>query len=163
MLRNYLKIAVRSFGRQSYYSLINTLGLALGIAACILILLFVRDELSYETPFANHKNISRLTEDFPMGTHLSQSATVPFPVKQKLMEDFPEITNAAVIFRPSSWGPPPIIKLGDDEYYEDDLVFAEQNLFEIYGLKFLQGTAENALVGPNRIVLTESAATKYFV
>lgn len=162
MLRNYLKIAVRSFGRQSYYSLINTLGLALGIAACILILLFVRDELSYETPFANHKNIYRLTEDFPMGTHLSQSATVPFPVKQKLMEDFPEITNAAVIFRPSSWGPPPIIKLGDDEYYEDDLVFAEQNLFEIYGLKFLQGTAENALVGPNRIVLTESAATKYF-
>jgi putative ABC transport system permease protein len=161
MLLNYLKIAVRNFGRQSYYSLINMVGLALGIAACILILLFVRDELGYETGFANHETIYRLTEDFPMGTHVSRSATVPFPVKQKLMEDFPAITNAAIIFRPSSWGNPPIIELEDNEYYEDDFVFAEQNLLEIYRFEFLRGTVENAL-GPNRIVLTESAATKYF-
>ena len=66
MLLNYLKIAARSFGRQKYYSLINTVGLALGIAACILILLFVKDELSYEAGFDNHKQIYRLTEDFPM-------------------------------------------------------------------------------------------------
>jgi putative ABC transport system permease protein len=162
MLLNYLKIAVRSFGRQSYYSLINTVGLALGIAACILILLFVKDELSYETGYANHETIYRLTEDFPMGTHLSRSATVPFPVKQKLMEDFPAITNAALIFRPSSWGNSPILKLEDVEYYEDDFVFAEQNLLEIYDFGFVRGTADNALTGPNRIVLTESAATKYF-
>src|SRR5690606_16034728 len=119
MLLNYLKIAVRSFSRQSYYALINTVGLALGIAACILILLFVKDELDYETTFAKHETIYRLTEDFPMGTHVSRSATVPFPVKQKLMEDFPQITNAAMIFRPSSWGNSPILKLEDVEYYEE--------------------------------------------
>lgn len=162
MLLNYLKIAVRSFSSQSYYALINTVGLALGIAACILILLFVKDELDYETTFAKHETIYRLTEDFPMGTHVSRSATVPFPVKQKLMEDFPQITNAAMIFRPSSWGNSPILKLEDVEYYEDDFVFAEQNLLEIYDFEFIRGSVDNALAGPDRIVLTESAATKYF-
>src|SRR5215218_4251011 len=108
MLRNYITIAIRSFLQQKYYSIINTLGLALGIGACILILLFVKDELSYEHIFERNQKIYRLVEDFPMGTHLSQSATVPFPTKNSLMNDFPEVTNAALIFRPSSWGQTPI-------------------------------------------------------
>lgn len=109
MIRNYFKIAVRSFIQQKYYSIINTLGLALGTSACILILLFVQDELSYENQFEKNQQIYRLVEDFPMGTHLSQSATVPFPIKNTLMADFPEITNAAIIYRPSSWGQTPIL------------------------------------------------------
>lgn len=162
MFLNYLKIALRSFGRQKYYSIINTLGLALGAAACILILLFVKDELSYETNFANHDQIYRITEDFPMGTHLSRSATVPFPVKKALMEDFPSITNAATIFRPSSWGNSPVVKVDDNEYYEDDFVFAEQNLLDIYDFGFLQGDSAGALRGPNKVVLTDAVAKKYF-
>lgn len=162
MFRNYIKIAVRSFIGQKFYSLINTVGLALGIAACILILLFVQDELSYEKSFNNHEKIYRLVEDFPMGPHLSQSATVPFPTKNTLMTDFPEITNAALIFRPSSWGNTPVLKLDDVEYYEDDFIFAEQSFLEIYKLKFIKGDAENALRGPDKLVLTEQTAKKYF-
>ena len=79
MFHNYLKVAWRSFMAQKYYSAINTIGLALGIAACILILSFVQDELSYENKFTNEGKIYRLVQDFPMGEHLSQSATVPFP------------------------------------------------------------------------------------
>src|SRR5687767_7856837 len=116
MLRNYLKIATRNFISQKYYSFINTVGLALGTASCILILLFVWDELSYEKEFKEHDKIYRLVEDFPMGTHLSQSATVPFPTKNSLMADFPEVTNAALIFRPGSWGNVPILKIDDQEY-----------------------------------------------
>ncbi|HEY9488875.1 MAG TPA: ABC transporter permease, partial [Chryseosolibacter sp.] len=101
MLRNYFKIAFRNFVQQKYYSLINTLGLALGTAACILILLFVQDEISYEKSFVNNEQIYRIIEEFPMGAHLSRSATVPFPVKNNLMNDFPQITDAALIFRPS--------------------------------------------------------------
>src|SRR5690606_16575717 len=162
MLLNYLKIAIRSLRRQKYYSIINTLGLALGAAACILILLFVRDELSYEHNFANHDQIYRLTEDFPMGSHLSRSATVPFPVKNALMEDFPEITNATTIFRPSSWGNSPVIEVEDNEYYEDNFVFADQNLLDIYDIGILKGDGVQALLGPNKIVLTEGVAKKYF-
>ena len=162
MLRNYLKIALRSFIQQKYYSLINTLGLALGTAACILILLFVEDELSYEKSFSKNDQIYRLVEDFPMGTHLSRSATVPFPTRQALRNDFPEITNAAIVYRPSSWGQAPILKLGDEEYYEDNFVFAERSFLEIYGFKFIKGDPAKALTGPNELLLTESAAKKYF-
>jgi putative ABC transport system permease protein len=162
MLRNYLKIAVRNFMQQKYYSLINTIGLALGIASCVLILLFVEDELSFESSFPKHEQIYRLVEDFPMGAHLSQSATVPFPTKNTLMSDFPEVTNATLIFRPSSWGPPPILKLEDEEYFEDNFIFADHNFLEIYQLQFLSGDPTNALAGPNQLLLTKSAAKKYF-
>src|SRR5690606_7250449 len=85
-----------------------------------------------------------------------------FPVKNALMADFPEITNAATIFRPSSWGTSPVIKVDDINYYEDDLVFAEQSLLEIYDFPALKGEISHALRGPNKIVLTERAARKYF-
>ena len=162
MFKNYFKIAIRSFIGQKFYSLINTIGLALGIAACILILLFVQDELSYEKVFSNNEQIYRLVEDFPMGPHLSQSATVPFPTKNTLMADFPEITNAALIFRPSSWGNSPVLKLEDVEFYEDDFIFAEPSFLEIYNMKFIEGDAKDALKGPDQLILTKSIAKKYF-
>ena len=162
MLRNYFKIAFRSFVQQKYYSLINTLGLALGTAACILILLFVKDELSYESDFKNNGKIYRIVEEFPMGNHLSRSATVPFPVKNNLMTDFPEITNAAIIFRPASWGQTPVLKLDDKEYFEDDFIFAEQTFLQIYDFRFIKGDPAKVLKGPNELVITESIAKKYF-
>jgi len=162
MFRNYLRIAIRRFVGQKYYSLINTLGLALGTAACILILLFVQDELSYEKGFQNNRQIYRLVEDFPMGTHLSQSATVPFPTKNSLMTDFPEITHATLIFRPSSWGNTPVLKLNDLEYFEDNFIFAEHSFLDIYEFKFLKGDRKKALNGPNELIVTVSTAKKYF-
>ena len=162
MSRNYFKIAVRNFIQQKYYSLINTLGLALGTAACILILLFVKDELSFEKGFTNNQQIYRLVEDFPMGPHLSQSATVPFPTKNNLMNDFPEVTNAALIFRPSSWGQSVVLKLEDEEYFEDNFIFAEHSFLEIFKFPFIKGDPTKALMGPNELVLTATAAKKYF-
>ena len=162
MLRNYCKIAFRSFIQQKYYSLINTLGLALGTAACILIVVFVQDELSYERDFKNNGKIYRIVEEFPMGNHLSRSATVPFPVKNNLMADFPEITNAAIIFRPASWGQTPVLKLDDKEYFEDAFIFAEHSFLDIYDFKFIKGDASKVLKGPNELVITESISKKYF-
>lgn len=134
----------------------------MGIAACIIILLYVQEELSYEKAFKNHENIYRLVQDFPMGEHLSQSATVPFPTKNTMAEDFPAITHAALVYRPSSWGNPTLIKYGEDEYYEDDFIFAEHSLLEIYDLKFIKGDPAKALAGPNELIITESVAKKYF-
>ncbi len=162
MLRNYFKIAIRSFIQQKYFSLINTLGLALGTAACILILFFVNEEISYERGFEKNKQIYRLVEDFPMGTHLSRSATVPFPTKNNLMNDFPQITNAAIIYRPASWGQTPVLKLEDHEYFEDNFIFAENSFLEIYQFTFIKGDPQKALKGPNELLLTATAAKKYF-
>lgn len=162
MFKNYFKIAIRSFLNQKYYSLINTLGLALGTGACMLILLFVQDELSFEKGFENNEQIYRVVQDFPMGTHLSVSATVPFPTKNTMLADYPDITNAAIIFRPSSCGGSPVVQKGDEEYFEDDFIFAEHNFLEIYDFKFIKGDKKDALNGPNQIILTETAARKYF-
>ncbi|MFC2124486.1 FtsX-like permease family protein [Bacteroidota bacterium] len=162
MFRNYLKVTVRSFINQKYYSLINTLGLALGIAACILILLFVQDELSYEKGFKNNEQIYRIVQDFPMGNHLSRSATVPFPTKNTMLTDFPDITNAALVYRPSSWGNPTRIKYEEDEYYEDEFVFAEHSFLEIYDLNFIHGDPATALSGSNELIINRTTAKKYF-
>ncbi len=162
MFKNYLKVTLRSFVNQKYYSMINTLGLALGLAACIIILLYVQDELSYEKSFKNNEQIYRLVQDFPMGDHLSQSASVPFPTKNTMVEDFPEITNTALAYRPSSWGNPTLIKYKDHEFYEDDFVFMEHSFLEIYDFKFVKGDPSKALVGPNELIITESVAKKYF-
>lgn len=162
MLKNYIKIAIRSYVNQKYYSLINTLGLALGIAACLLILLFVQDDLSYEKGFKNHESTYRLVEDFPMGEHLSKSATVAFPNKKAMMTDFPEIKNLALIYRPSSWGNTTVLKLEDEEYIEDDFIFAEHEFLEIYDFNFIEGDPAEALKGPNQLILTKSSAKKYF-
>ena len=155
MLRNYLKVTVRSFLNQKYYSFINTLGLALGIAACILIMLFVLDELSYD-------KIYRLTEDLQMGEHVSRTASVPFPTKNTLMLDFPQVKKAAIIFRPSSWGNSVLIKNKDHEQYEDDFIFAEHSLLDIYDFNFIKGNPEKALLGTNELIMTASAAKRYF-
>ncbi|HEY9488328.1 MAG TPA: FtsX-like permease family protein, partial [Chryseosolibacter sp.] len=108
------------------------------------------------------EQIYRIIEEFPMGAHLSRLATVPFPVKNNLMNDFPQITNAAIIFRPSSWGQVPVLKLDDDEYFEDNFIFAEPSFLEIYGFRFIKGDRKKALHGPNELLLTETAAKKYF-
>lgn len=162
MFKNYLKVAWRSYMNQKYYSAINTIGLALGIAACILILLFVQDEISYEKDFKNEGKIYRLVQDFPMGEHLSKSATVPFPTKNTMQTDFPEITNTALVYRPSSWGNNSVIKKDDEEYFEDDFVFAEHSFLEIYDFEFIKGDQESALTKANQLLITESTANKYF-
>ncbi len=162
MFRNYFKVAVRNFINQKYYSIINTLGLALGTAACILILLFVQDELSYEQDFVNHEKIYRLVQDFPMGDHVSKTASVPFPTKNTMIEDFPEIKDAALIFSPGAWGNIPVIHYKDEDYFEDNYVYAEHSLLDIYDIKFIKGNREEALKKSNELLITESVAEKYF-
>jgi putative ABC transport system permease protein len=163
MFKNYLKVTFRAFVNQKYYSIINTLGLALGLSACILIVLYVQDELSYEHSFEKHEDIYRLVQDFPMGDHLSQSATVPFPTKLTMVEDFPQIEKASLIFRSSSWGNSVMIVKEDEEYYEDDLIFVEPDFIDIYNFRFVYGSkSDNLFKQPNELLLTESTAEKYF-
>ena len=162
MLRNYLKVTIRSFINQKYYSIINTLGLALGLAACIIILLYVQDELSYEKSFKNNEHIYRLVQDFPMGDHLSQTASVPYATKNTMAEDFPAINNTALIFRPSSWGNATLLNYEGNEFYEDEFVFAEHSFLKIYDFNFIKGDPTTALLAPNELIITKSVAKKYF-
>ena len=97
-----------------------------------------------------------------MGDHLSRSATVPFPNKPSMLEDFPAIDKASLIFRPSSWGNSILINHKEDDYYEDDLIFVEPEFLEMYEFTFLEKDPESQFTEPFELILTEPTAKKYF-
>ncbi len=162
MFKNYLKVALRSLIKHRFYSIINIAGLAVGAMACILILLFVQDELSYDKFYDNSDHIYRVTQVLPMGAKVSHTATAPWPLTQALMTDFPEIQAGAKAHRPSSWGNVPVVKHGDTSHLEADWIFADATILNVFDFNFLRGNPETALRAPEHVLITQSIARKYF-
>ena len=98
MFENYLKIAVRNINKHKGYSFINVAGLAIGVACCILILLFVRSELSYDTFHENADRIHRIGLRFNVGSNQFDAAVGPVPAANALMNDYPEVIAATRIY-----------------------------------------------------------------
>jgi putative ABC transport system permease protein len=163
MFRNYVKIALRNLIKHRGYTLINVLGLAIGMAACLLMLVFVQDELSYDKLHEQTPRIFRITDQWTAGGISEDLATVPFPVGRVLkMENADAIQNVVRMYRPSTWGNSTVMSFGDDVFVEEDLMFADSTFFQIFDFPFEQGSPENALASPNSIVLTKGTAQKYF-
>jgi putative ABC transport system permease protein len=162
MFKNYLKVTIRSLVKHRFYSIINISGLAVGAMACILILLFVQDELSYDKFHDKSDRIYRVTQVLPMGAKVSHTATAPWPLTQALMTDFPEIQAGAKAYRPSSWGNVPVIKYQDHNYLEEDWVFADADILDIFEFTFLAGDSETAMKTQSHVIITDQAARKYF-
>ena len=161
MVKNYLKIALRNLRKQLGYTSINLIGLAFGIACCLLILLFVRDELGFDQFHEKADQIHRvvLTGHFA-GNDLNAPVT-PAPMAAALVADFPEVLTATRIFPPSFNGQVKI-KRDDNQFLEDGLVYVDSTLLDIFTFPLLQGNPETALMAPRSIVLTASMAEKYF-
>ena len=160
MLRNYLKTTFRNLKRQKTQSTINILGLAIGLTCCILILLFVRDELSFDKFHENHDRIYRVTrrwlnEDGAVSLHL---AFVAPPIGPLLKNDFPEIEHAVRII-----GTGGLLVSHGDTYFEEDLFFfAEEDVFDLFSFNMIKGDPSTALTDPLTVVITEEMAHKYF-
>lgn len=160
MLKNYLKIALRNLLRHKGYSLINILGLAVGMASCILILLYVHDELSYDKYHKDADQIYRVTREWfnsdgASSLHLGHVAP---PIGPLLKIDFPEIQQMVRI----TDGNNPLIRHQDKVFQEERFYFADPNIFEIFTLPLLKGDPQKALTDPNSVVLTPTMARKYF-
>jgi len=160
MIKNYLKIALRNLLRYRGYSFINISGLAVGIACCFLILLYVQDELSYDKFHENSHRIYRVTRqwfnsDGASNLHLGHVAP---PFKELLVTDFGEIEAAVRIRDVGS------ILIGNGTLFfpENRLVFAEQSFFDVFSFPLLKGNPETALTDPMTVVITKSIALKYF-
>lgn len=163
MLKNYLKVAVRNIKRQKGYSFINIFGLSIGLACFIIISLWVKDELSYDKYHENIDNIYLVAVEHHSGDNVSQGSATPAPLAAALKENYPEIKNAAHFV--SSWPTGKgrnLIGVDDNKFFTNNLFLTEPAFFEIFTIKFLQGTANSALEGTNSIVLTESVAKKIF-
>ncbi|MEL7045466.1 MAG: ABC transporter permease [Pseudomonadota bacterium] len=156
MFRNYLTIALRTISANPLFSIINILGLAIGLACCIVITLFVSYELSYDKHWTNAERIYRVTRDF-FGNDLRLARVAP-PIGPLLKEDFAEIEDVTRLLQPGRIS----LSRADQTIVEEKLVIADSNVFEFFDLEFVQGNESLALASPVNIVLSERAANRYF-
>ncbi len=160
MIKNYLKIAYRNIRKHLGYSLINVTGLAIGMACCILILLFVFDELSYDKFHENHDRIYRVTRkwfnaDGVVNLHLGHVAP---PVAPLLENDFPEILHAVRLV-----GVDGLLVGTEAAFYEESrFFFAEEDVFDVFTLDMVAGDPTTALKDPFCVVITDEMAERYF-
>jgi len=157
MLGNYLRVAYRSLIRSKLYTVISVAGLAAGIACCILIFLYVQDELSYDRFHANAQEIYRVirVRTSPDGTASAQPSTSGL-LAPLLKSDFPEVVKSARIV-----GSEQIVRVGDKSFCEV-LYFVDPGFLEMFSFPVLGGGSQKALFDPSSVVITTEVARKYF-
>ena len=160
MIYHFLKVIVRNIKGQKLYSAINILGLSIGIASFLIILLYVVDEVSYDTFHEDVRNLYRVAiwKDVE-GLHQGQ-ASVPFRTAEVLLNDYPEIIQASRMVQ--LFQQDPVVQIGDERYLERRFYFAEQSIFDVLTIPFIKGDPRTALSQPHSVVLTEETAMKYF-
>ncbi len=158
MFQNYLKIALRNLKKHKGYSFINITGLAIGMACCILIFLFVQEELSYDNFHKDLDRLYRVVMHFESEGFTRDFAKVGPSVGQKLRVDFPGVESVARMMKFYR----PLIKQENHKNYEERCYYAEPELFNILTFNFLQGDPKTALSRPNTAVISEGMINKYF-
>ncbi len=158
MFKNFIVSAFRNMRRNKFYSFLNILGLSVGIAAFIFILLYIRDELTYDKYNTKYERIYRLESNFNVSNKVDRFAIVPIPMGPAFKLEFPEV-ESFVRFQGLD---NTLVKYGNKEYYEENLYFADSTVFDIFDVDFIYGRAKNSLTEPFTIVLTEKLAKKYF-
>jgi putative ABC transport system permease protein len=158
MLKNYLKVALRNLWKNKAFSAINIAGLSAGLAVCLLIVLYVKDELSYDKYNAQSENIYRIDADiFFNGTQFT-SAVAPPPLAPTLKKDYPQI---AQYVRLRGLGDI-LVKKDNQNIKGHNAVFADSTFFQVFSIPMLAGNPLTALNEPNSIVIDETTAKKYF-
>ncbi len=158
MLKFNLMIAWRNLLKQKFYSAINIMGLAVGLASAIYIALYINDEISYDEHFENSERIVRVASEMALGDNYWHFAVSPDPLAAAFKSDFPEIEKAARFRSAGSL----LIKKEDEVVKMPDFKYADQEMLEIFKYETVYGDLEGALVDPNSVVLTLSAAKKLF-
>ena len=161
MLTHYLKIAIRNMAKNKVYTFINIGGLAIGMACTLLIVLFVKNELSYDRHNNDAANIYRVVKDFVNndGTRLPD-ATSPAALAPAMRKEMPEVAAVTTVF--PNWGQIYLIKHGEKKLQEERLYRADSSFFDVFTCQFVHGNAKTAIPDTKSIVLTESSSKKYF-
>ncbi len=158
MLKNYLIVALRNLRRNKFYSVINIIGLSIGLISMILIFLFVRDELSYDKHHINHERIYRLESHFNIQGKDDYFALNSLPFAQAMKDEYPEIEEI-VRFREKG---NTTFKIGEKQFTEQKVFLADSTVFKVFTYPLIYGDPNTVLAKPFSIVLTESMAKRYF-
>jgi putative ABC transport system permease protein len=160
MFKNLLLVALRNFKKDKWYSLLNILGLTIGITFSLFLIFYIIDELSYDRYNEKSNRIFRI------GAYVKEPekdtmrwASTPFPMAPALANDYPEVEEAV---RFISSGNKTMFKNGDQRLYEDKVFLADSNIFRVFTHRFIDGDPQTALKEPNSMVLTRSTAKKFF-
>ncbi|NCD71126.1 ABC transporter permease [Mucilaginibacter agri] len=167
MFKHFLLIARRNLLKRKFYSFINIIGLAIGMTCCILIALYVENELSYDRYNTKHDHIYRVAQTF-RSFEKGQKVTTPLPedyqvwgcapVGPALAADFPQVKDVVQFMSPVSL----LLEFGDKRLQQENLVCIDSTAFKVFSWKLLYGNPQTALVAPNSIVLTQKVAEKFF-
>ena len=160
MFKNYILTTLRNISRRKGFSILNVLGLSIGLAASLLIMQYVKDEFSYDDFHVNKENIYRVQYDRYRDNELVLQCATTFPkVAPALLADYPEVQKACRLYLRYGGG---VIRYDDIQMKEDNLFTADQSFFDIFSYPLLKGDRATALKEPNTAVVEEETARKYF-
>jgi putative ABC transport system permease protein len=158
MFRNYLRIAIRKLVKHKTFSVINVFGLAIGLAACILIAAFVSDELSYDTYTEHAAQIYRIELQIIQNGGVVVYPNVDVAVGAGIKNAFPEVLASSRINRQGEM----FVKNGDKLFKESNIAFCDSNFLQMFSIPLVEGDNKTALVSPGSIVITRALEHKYF-
>lgn len=161
MIKNYITVVIRVIQKQRGYSIINIVGLAIGIASCTLLLFFVQSELNYDRFHENAHYIYRVPLRFNVGTNHFDCALAPSPLAKALVDDFPEIKASTRMYKQFRTGNV-YVRYGDKQFMEEQFVWADPTVFDVFSIRLIEGDRKSVLKERNSVVLTPKMVKKYF-
>ncbi len=158
MIKNYLKITVRHLTRQPGYTALNIMGLTVGIASCLLIVLYLFVEMGYDKQHSKADRIYRISSDFTEPDNTFRWTSTQHPLARTLKEEVPEVEQYTRIMGNGRTS----FSRENDHFFEEEIYLADSTIFEIFDYRFIYGDPKTALQEPNTICINQSIATKLF-
>lgn len=158
IIDSYVKTGIRNLLKYKFYSFINILGLAIGIAGSLLIILYVSNELSYDKFNKDYERIYRIGVNGKVRGEPINMAVSCAPMAKALLSDFPEVEQTTRLTRMGDW----LIGSGDRKFNEENFLFADSTFFDVFSFKLIKGDPKKVLNRPKTMVMTQTAVKKYF-
>jgi putative ABC transport system permease protein len=157
MLKSYIKIAIRNLMKHKLYSIVNIAGFTIGLTACLIIGLYLWNELSFDRFNKNADRIARVTMEYSNGGTINKAAVTGTRIGPEFKRHFPEIEEFSRTIKGSR-----VITRGDIAFTENNILFADSAFFSIFSFPLLQGDRRSCLTSPEKVVITAQIARKYF-
>src|SRR5436190_5776451 len=158
MIKNMLLVALRNLKKDKWYSLLNVLGLTIGISFSLFLIFYITDELNYDRYNEKADRIYRINSYIQEKDKATNIAITQEPLARTLKRDFPEVEESAKILGKERT----LFKQGANNFYEKKVFYADSTIFNVFSYKFIEGNPKRALTEPNSIIITKSVAEKYF-